>query len=157
MGIISSIHIFIVLNSTNETTIPSADGSIDDYFLRISSLKSPQSASSSSTPIPSPLPLNRPIHFNLPGHHLLFTQITIPFNSLLWLNFTLPPNSRMILFARQTLRPSPGQFDWQRILVGEKLHLVKGESRLALVNHFVQAGKWHFGFLNDRSEVEKRI
>lgn len=117
--------------------------------------------------IPTQLLLNNPIIIQLPPYHLLFTQIYILQNSLFHLNLTIGPSSRIIIFARQTIRPTIGQFDWQKIFFGENLHLEKemtfneGEKegkigqkkKLGFVNHFLQAGIWHFGLLNDKTEV----
>nr|CAD2205151.1 unnamed protein product [Meloidogyne enterolobii] len=65
--------------------------------------------------IPTQLLLNNPIIIQLPPYHLLFTQIYILQNSLFHLNLTIGPSSRIIIFARQTIRPTIGQFDWQKI------------------------------------------
>nr|CAD2129171.1 unnamed protein product [Meloidogyne enterolobii] len=155
---------------------------INDRFIqnkntRISFLSNaqqqPQQHSSTSSAhqlpnIPTQLILNNPIIIQLPPYHLLFTQIYIPQNSLLRLNLTIGPSSRIIIFARQTIRPTIGQFDWQKIFFGENLHLEKemtfneGEKegkigqkkKLGFVNHFLQAGIWHFGLLNDKTESE---
>ena len=104
-------------------------------------------------------PLGRAIQFELPPLHLAFGKLHVAKDAQLWANFTLSPNARIVLFARHLQRPTPGLFDWQRILSGEKLHQSdrKRNGRMAFVNHFLQSGQWHFGFLNDRNEVKNYI
>uniref|UniRef100_A0A914GXE9 EGF-like domain-containing protein n=1 Tax=Globodera rostochiensis TaxID=31243 RepID=A0A914GXE9_GLORO len=117
---------------------------------------------SSVDALPELLPVDLPVHFSLPSRHLLYTQLTVPTNSRLLLNLTLSPKARIVLLARQSLRPTPGEHDWQKIVSGDKLHPLTRDRngrdtallRQALISHFLTAGRWHFGFLNDREQAE---
>ncbi|KAL3091357.1 hypothetical protein niasHS_007150 [Heterodera schachtii] len=129
-----------------------------------SSSSSPFSPSSSvDAPLPELLPVDVPVHFALPARHLLFTQFPpLSQNSRLLINLTVSPKARIVLLARHSVRPTPGAHDWQKIVSGDRMHPLTTDRngrdttflRHTMISHFLTAGRWHFGFLNDREQNE---
>ncbi|KAF7639108.1 hypothetical protein Mgra_00001341 [Meloidogyne graminicola] len=167
-----------LLRETSSFNSFSSQKSVNDqYSNKISFLSNAQQQKQySSAPhhlptiLPTNLPFNQPFIIQLPPYHLLFTQFYINKNSLFQLNLTIGSSSRIIIFAKQTIRPSIGLYDWQKIISGENLHLEKEinliinnnenkiiekkKKRFGLIRHYLQAGIWHLGFLNDKIESE---
>lgn len=52
-----------------------------------------------------------------------FRQLNIQKDAQIWFNVSLPPQIKLVLYARLTLMPTPAVYDFQRIISADRLHI----------------------------------
>ncbi|KAI6216589.1 Teneurin-1 [Aphelenchoides fujianensis] len=115
-----------------------------------------------------PLEIGGSTEVELPPRRFVYSDFTVNHNTNVTLLFNISdPEARFVVYARQTLPPTPSAYDFRRIVTADHIHLRSGRRRRGAVDdeyreHFeespmrnglvvfeARAGHWLVGFLND--------
>lgn len=76
----------------------------------------------STRPLPDSFEIGDHIVADLPPGVFKRTSFNVQRNSFVQFNLTVEPRAKLALYGRQTLPPSPTEYDFSQIILGAKLH-----------------------------------
>uniref|UniRef100_A0A914UIL9 EGF-like domain-containing protein n=1 Tax=Plectus sambesii TaxID=2011161 RepID=A0A914UIL9_9BILA len=118
-------------------------------------------------PLPESFDLGEEVVADLPPGVFVYTYFTVQRDARVSFNLSVEPQAKLVLYGRQTVVPSPTAHDFVEIVRGDRLHLGGGggsgdrrkrrinyglatsNMRSTILLHYLLAGRWHLGFLND--------
>uniref|UniRef100_A0A915BMY1 EGF-like domain-containing protein n=1 Tax=Parascaris univalens TaxID=6257 RepID=A0A915BMY1_PARUN len=114
--------------------------------------------------LPESFELGETIYGELPPGVIAYTRFSLQRDSRIAFNVSVGSRAQIVVYGRQTALPSPAVHDFTDIIRADRLHLpsetvvdrIKRSSqhplpllRSAILTHYLLAGRWHLGFLND--------
>ncbi|VDK46754.1 unnamed protein product [Anisakis simplex] len=158
---------------------PAGSGS-DSELIRLKSAQN-QEVSSLQIPhqqsLPESFEIGETIHGQLPPGVIVYTKFSLQRDSRIAFNVSVGPKAQLVIYGRQTALPSPAVHDFSDIVRADRLpipseliqerfrrstsqpfplpqSLILQLLRSAILTHYLLAGRWHLGFLNDGPQSE---
>ncbi|VDN30545.1 unnamed protein product [Gongylonema pulchrum] len=98
---------------------------------------------------------------------LICRHFSVQYDSRVIFNVSVDPQAQLVIYGRRTAQPSPTIHDFADIIRAERLAVIRNSSsksrirrslteqllRTSILTHYLLAGRWHIGLLNDAAQV----